>query len=160
MIIFLIEILSVFICAMIFSTIIIDERKSKRRALRVVKLDGFWNGEDRRANDRLNVALEVKYCINTKLVTTKSMDISTKGIRLLLDEKIERMTPVQLEIKIPAQNRLIKATGEVVWAKELREREKTSAKRLFNTGIKLFKFQNAGEKKLFDFIYSLRAQKS
>ncbi len=156
MIILAIEGLIILICVMIFSTLIIDEKKNRKRGMRAVKLKGFWNGSDRRTTDRLNITLEVKYFINARVTTSKSMDISTKGIRLLLDEKIEKTTPLGLEIKIPDQSRLIKAAGEVVWAEESIEDEKIAAKRLFNTGIKFSKFQAADEKRLFDFIYSLQ----
>ncbi|UCD55538.1 MAG: PilZ domain-containing protein [Candidatus Omnitrophota bacterium] len=151
-----IESLIILICVMIFSTLIIDEKKHRRREMRAVKLKGFWDGSERRTVDRLNVTLEVKYSVNAKVVISKSADISTKGIRILLDEKIEKTTPLRLEIKIPNQNRIIKADGEVVWSEESIEDEKIAAKRLFNTGIKFSSFQNADEKKLFDFIYNIQ----
>ena len=91
MIIFAIEALIIFICAMIFSTLIIDEKKKRRRELRAVKLMGFWDGRDRRRDERLNVILEVKYSVGQITVvskTSKTKDISTRGIRLLLDENI------------------------------------------------------------------------
>ena len=155
MIVLAIEGLIIFICIMIFSTLIIDEKKNRKRGMHVVKLKGFWDGPDRRSVDRLNITLEVKYFINAKIATSKSADISTKGIRLLLDEKIEKTTSLRLEIKIPDQNRLIKVVGEVVWTEESGGDEKIAAKRLFNTGIKFSKFrENTDEKRLFDFIYS------
>lgn len=156
MILLAIEGLIILICVMIFSTLIIDEKKNRERGMRAVKLKGFWDGSDRRTTDRLDITLEVKYFINTRITTSKSADISTKGIRLLLDEKIEKTTPLRLEIKIPDQSRLIKAAGEVVWAEESIEDKKIAAKRLFNTGIKFSKFQATDEKRLFDFIYSLQ----
>ena len=150
-----IEGLIILICVMIFSTLIIDEKKNRKRGMRAVKLEGFWDGSDRRTVERLNITLEVKYFINERISISKSADISTKGIRLLLDEKIEKTTPLRLEIKIPDQSRLIRADGEVVWAKESIGDEKIAAKRLFNTGIKFSKFrEDTDEKRLFDFIYS------
>jgi len=150
-----IEGLIILICVMIFSTLIIDEKKNRKRGMRAVRLKGFWDGGNRRTVDRLNITLEVKYFINARVITSKSRDISTKGIRLLLDEKIEKTTSLRLEIKIPDQSRLIKVVGEVVWTEESGGDEKIAAKRLFNTGIKFSKFRgNTDEKRLFDFIHS------
>ncbi len=162
MIILAIETLIILICVMIFSTLIIDEKRKRKRELRSIKMKGFWEGGDRRKDERLNVILEVKYSIGQITVaskTSKTKDISTKGICLLLDEKIEKMTPLRLEIKVPDQNRLIKGMGEIVWADEAIEDGKHSAKRLFNTGIKISNFREADEKRFFDFIYSLKHQK-
>lgn len=150
-----IEVLIIIVLVMILSMLIIDERKKRSRNMRVVTLKGYWNGTERRSLMRLNVSLEVKYFTNSKPIYAKSVDISTKGIRLLLDEKIEKGTPLRLEIKLPGEEHLIKARGDVVWTEESIEDEKESAKRLFNTGIQFGKFQNSDDKRLFNFVHSL-----
>ena len=124
-----------------------------------VKLKGYWDGGERRSTERLNILLEVKYFENGNSSYAKSADISEKGVRLLLDEKLEENTPLRLEIKLPGQNHLIKTHSRVVWSREAPEDEKFSAKRLFNTGLKFVQFQGDDEKKLFDFIYNLQPQK-
>ncbi|MBL7156801.1 MAG: PilZ domain-containing protein [Candidatus Omnitrophica bacterium] len=159
MVIFVVEVLIIVILVMIFSTIIVDERKNRQRKLRLVKLKGYWDGGERRSVERLDISLGVRYSMNGKKVEVKSADISTKGIKLLLDEKLERGTPLRLEIKLPEQDRIVKTRGEVAWTEESLEDEKNSSIRLFNTGIKFFDFQNADEKHLFDFIYNLQLQK-
>jgi c-di-GMP-binding flagellar brake protein YcgR len=163
MIILAIEGLIIWICIMIFSTLILDEKKKRARQLRTIRLSGYWDGPERREDERLNATLEVKYLVSKNRAAPKisqSKDISSKGIKLLLDEKIDKQTPLALEIKVPDQNRIIKASGEVVWAEEAIEDERRSAKRLFNTGIRISSFREADEKILFDFIRSLKAQKS
>lgn len=160
MIILFIEILAIFIFGLILATIIIDERNRWTRNFRLVKLKGYWDGSERRSVERLNINLETRYIINGKTQETKSMDISTKGIRLLLDERLEKNTPLRLEIKLPKENHLIKVNGEVVWTREAIENEKNSTKRLFNTGIQFLKFRNGqDEKRLFNFIYGLQTDK-
>ncbi|GAG39662.1 unnamed protein product [marine sediment metagenome] len=160
MIILFIEVLIIIVLAMMFSTLLIDQRKNRAREMRVIKLKGYWDGGERRSTDRLNLSLEVKYSLNGKTDDVKTVDISAKGIRLLMDEKIEKGTAMRLDIKLPGQKRLVKASAAVVWTAESKEDEKFSAKRLFNTGIKFHSFQKNGEKQLFDFIYSLQPQKS
>jgi len=155
MIILAIEALSILVLAMILSTLIVDERKHRHREMRLVKLKGYWNGSDRRSTERLNVSLEVKYYANGFTSEATSVDISAKGIRLLLDERIEAGTHLRLEIKLPGESHLLRTAGAVVWTKESSEDEKASTKRLFNTGIELSGFQNSDGKKLFDFIHSL-----
>lgn len=158
MIILLIEALCIVILAMILSTLIFDERKKRSQDLRLIKLEGYWDGRERRNAERLNVSLAVKYCENGKCVAAKSVDISASGIRLLLDEKIGEGTPLKLEIKLPEEKNNIKTRGEVVWAKEVSE-ENLPGKRLFNTGIKFSNSQEADEKKLFNFIQGAQQEK-
>jgi len=152
-----IEILCILILAMILSTTLVDEKKEHAKDLRTVKLRGYWEGDERRAAERLEASLEVKYYINGKIANVKSVNISTKGIRLILDEKLEAGTLLRLEIRVPQHTHIIKATGEVVWSQESAEDEKAQAKRFFNTGIKFLKFNKGDEGELFDFIHSLKA---
>lgn len=155
MIIIGVELLCIFILAMILTTVILEGRKQEIRGMHSVKLTGFWDGDDRRSTERLNISLEVKYFINGKFADVKSVDISRKGIRLMLDEKIEKGADLRLEIKLPNDSDIVKTRGEVVWSKEAKD-EKETTKRLFNTGIKFIKTDRNDEKKLFDFIRSLQ----
>ena len=157
MVIIVIEILVIVILFLILGTLFVSERNSNARKMRTLKLKGYWEGDERRGVDRLNVSLEVKYTANGKIISAKSKDISTRGIRLLLDERIDKGTGLHLEIKLPNQEPLVKASGEVVWSQESAEDERDSEKRLFNTGIKFTKFQKDNEKRLFDFVHSLQS---
>jgi len=153
MIIFVIEALCIVVLAMTFSTLIWDEKLAHRRNMALVKLKGFWDGDERRSTDRLNISLEVHYKINGRQVCSKSTDISEKGIRLLLDERFEAGTPLTMVIKIPDRNHMVKTTGSVVWATET-EKPEDPTRRLFNTGIKFHKFHDSGATKLFSFLQS------
>ena len=157
MVILGIEILCVLILAMILSTTLADEKIKRTKDLRPVKLRGYWEGDERRTAKRLDVSLEVKYYIDGKLANVKSVDVSTKGIRLILDEKLEEGVGLRLEIRVPKHTHIIKATGEIVWSKEAVEDEKGQVKRLFNTGIKFLKFNRGDEAELFDFIHSFKS---
>lgn len=160
MIILGIEVLCVFILAMILSTVILDEKKRRKQNMRPVKLEGYWRKDERRSAERLDASLEVKYFINGKSADVKSVDISAKGIKLTLDEKIEKGVLLRLEIKIPDSGHVVRANGEVAWSREAVEDETASGgKRFFNTGIKFIKVNKTDEKKLFDFIYTLTPQK-
>ncbi|MFH1381169.1 MAG: PilZ domain-containing protein, partial [Candidatus Omnitrophota bacterium] len=99
-------------------SVLLDEKKRRERDTHLVKLKGYWDGRNRRTSDRLNINLQVKYSTGGKITHTKSMDISARGIRLLLEEKIEKNTPIRLEIHLPNQERTVKTNGEVAWTQE------------------------------------------
>ncbi|MFH1594157.1 MAG: PilZ domain-containing protein [Candidatus Omnitrophota bacterium] len=156
MIIPLVEILCIIVLIMVFSTLIIEERKNRVKRINAVKLKGYWDGSERRGADRLNLSLDVKYFENGNASGVKTIDISAKGIRLVLDEKFVKDITLRLEIRLPDDNHLIKARGIVVWCEE--ESEEGSSKRLFSTGIKFYDFHGKDEKRLFDFIYKQQPQ--
>lgn len=148
----LIQLLSVGVLIMILACLFSDEKKSRLTNMRIVKLKGYWDGSDRRSADRFEVNLPVRYYLNGNDASAKGVDISTKGIKLLLDEKFKKDTPLRLEIKLAGYSDLIRAWGVVAWSSEAAEENKKAERRLFNTGIKFTRFHDAGEKKLFDFI--------
>ena len=152
--ILLVEILIIAVLVMTFMALLADERKKRTKNMHALLLKGYWDGGERRSVERLNITIEVRYALNGTSNPAKSADISTKGIRLLMDERLEKGTPLKLEMKLPTEKDIIKASGQVAWVSEAIENEKGSPKRLFNTGIKFFSFSGPGEKKLFDFIYN------
>lgn len=154
--IIVIEILLITILVMIMFTVVIDESNHRKRAKHLVKLKEYWNGKERRLVERYDVILDVNYSINHNFKNSKSKDISTRGLGLILEEKLERQTPLSVEIKIDGGKESIKAKASVMWSKEAVDEEKYSSKRLFETGIKFIHFADtAHEKRLFDYIRSV-----
>ena len=151
--ILVIEILGVLMLATILLTLFLDERNGRLESMHKVKLKGYWEGPERRSVERFDITLDVRYFMDGGSAGTKSVDISTKGIRLLLDEKLEKGMPIKMEIKLPSQTDIIKVQGDIVWTEESPEDEKDSEKRMFNTGIKFTNLHSAEEKKLFDFLH-------
>lgn len=148
--------LCVLILAIILSMVLSDDRKKQRNLMRPVKLKGYWDGKERRNTDRLNVSLKVKYSINGKSARVKAVDISTKGIRLLLDEKIEKGSALSMEIELPGRAGMMKLAGEAMWSNEAVQNKKQNAKRLFGTGIKFINPDQKNEKELFMFLHRLK----
>jgi len=143
---------------MTFSAVAIEERKRRKHDMRRVKLKGYWDGQDRRGSNRLDASLAVKYFINGRFGRVRSVDISLKGIKLTLDEKMEKGTLLRLEIKLSENGRIVRGTGKIVWSKESQEDHKESQKRFFSTGIRFIRFEKNSEKELFDFIHQLQSQ--
>ncbi len=156
--ILLIEILLIMILAMIMITLIVDERMHLKRMSHMVKLRSYWDGINRRSVMRHNVTLDVAYKLQNNVKVTRCRDISTHGIGLVLDEKLERRSILNLEIKVDAAKDPIKTKAKVMWCKEAFEDEKSGEKRQFHTGFKFLRFQDPRhEKVLFDYIRTIEA---
>ncbi|MCK4462922.1 MAG: PilZ domain-containing protein [Candidatus Omnitrophica bacterium] len=154
--IIVIELLLITVLAMIMLTIVIDETNHRKRARHLVRLKEYWDGKERRVVERCDVILDVNYSINHNFKNSKSKNISTRGLGLILEEKLERRTPLTIEVKIDSMKEFIKAKASVMWSKEAVDEEKYSPKRLFETGIKFTRFADAAhEKRLFDYIRSI-----
>lgn len=154
--IIVIEILIIFILLMIMATLVLDERKHISRMKRLVKLKSYWDGINRRHVVRHNVLLEVEYSVGKKLSISRTKDISTHGIGLLLDEKLSRRTMLDIAIKVDDKIDPIKTRACVMWSQEAVEDEQRSSKRLFHTGLKFMRFANSQhEKRLFEYIKSI-----
>ena len=154
--IIVIEILLITVLAMIMVTLVIDETNHRKRTKHLTKLKEYWDGKERRVVERHNVTLDVNYSINHTFKNSKTKDISTRGLGLILEEKFEKRTPLSVEIKIDGGKESIHAKASVMWSKEAVDEEKYSPKRLFETGIKFIRFvDTAHEKKLFDYIRSI-----
>lgn len=155
MIIFILEAICILVLIGILVTLVIEEQKKRRRKMQPVKLKGYWHENDRRNVERLNISLDVRYAINGEINKVKSLDVSTEGVRLLLTDRLEKGTPLSLEVKLPDYKNTVKLNGEVIWAEESIADEKKTNKRLFATGIKFSKFHDPDEKKLFTYLYHL-----
>lgn len=152
----LIEILLITILGLILVTLALDEKTHRRRSKHLVGLKGYWNGENRRRVIRHNTTLDVHYKVNHHKKISKSRNISTRGVGLVLDEKLERNTPLSVEIRVNGQASSISAKALVMWCKEVQDDKKVVAKRLFHTGIKFIRFTDAQqEKRLFDYIRTI-----
>lgn len=146
------EIICIIILSFLLILLILNERKKDKSQLRSVKIQKLWNGAERRAAKRLNVELKAKYYLNGKPTNSKTRDISTKGIGLVLDEKLSPGTSLRLQILLPEKNKLIRAKGVVVWSRD--SAVKSFNKRLFDTGIKFTYLDESSEKELFTLIDS------
>lgn len=144
------------IVLMIILTLVVDEKSHRDRTRSLVRIRTYWNGENRRRVVRHNATIDVEYSINHHMKPSKSRDISTHGLGLILDEKLERRMALSLIIRIQHAGDPIKAKARVMWSQEADEDERDSPKRLFHTGIKFIRFADARhEKQLFDYIRSI-----
>ena len=69
---------------------------------------------------RLDVNLEVDYRILESLKQFKGVqteNVSEGGIRIMLPEKLEPRTHIELVIKIPNESEPVLAIGRIIWTK-------------------------------------------
>lgn len=150
------EVLLAGVLAMILVTLITDESKQRRRARRLVKLEEYWSGQERRRVERYSIILDIKYTVDRAFKESKTKDISKKGICLMLDEKLEERSPISIEIKIDSVKRPIRAKGRVIWSREAPDEKSGGQKRLFHTGVEFTRFIDPlNKKRLFDYIRSI-----
>ncbi len=74
--------------------------------------------KDRRAFVRLDIVLEVDYKLKQSqgaFVHSSSKDVSPGGIKLLIQEKLDVGSVLDVVLRIPASQTMCKAVGEVVW---------------------------------------------
>jgi len=101
------------------------------------KIKEYWNESERRSHARFNKDLEVEYGVEKKprLKTSKALNISKGGMKLLLDEKLSKGTILNLKMSLPEKKQAVEIEAEVVWTKDTDEKD-LSGKRFFHSGLK------------------------
>ena len=101
---------------LILATLVMQERRLGVAKTSSGKMRGYWDGQERRKDVRINTALAAKYSvepITQSKTKTVSKNISMGGILLELSEKLFPPTQVLLDIFLPNENSPIAAKGEV-----------------------------------------------
>lgn len=152
----ILELLSIVLLAIILVMHYKNERVLAKKALPHAKLEGYWNGRERRRYARFREILEVTYIVKNKthLNNGKTVDISEGGVRLLLGEKLDRGTILALHISLPDSKKMAEVECEVVWSDECQV-EDASGKRLFHCGISFVGIRGPGGANLVDYIRAL-----
>ena len=152
----ILELLSILLLSIILVMHYKNERVLAKRALPHAKLEGYWDGSERRRYARFREILEVTYMAKNKthLNSGKTVDISEGGVRLLLGEKLDKATILCLQISLPDSKKMAEIEGEVVWSDECQV-EGASGKRFFHCGISFVGIRGPRDTDLIDYICSL-----
>lgn len=113
--------------------------------------------EERRKFPRLNAKLLVKYRVlekGKKRKESESKDIGGGGIKLFLNERLLKDTPLELEINIPGEGKPIVAEGRVVWSKEVGCGSGEELGEWFDTGIMFTKIEPLEQCRILKYVYS------
>ena len=103
------------------------------------RLEGYWDGRERRRRVRFKKTLDVKYAVEKRphLKGCRAVDISDAGIQIMLDEKLAEGALIDLKIELPEPKRTVEVEGRVIWSREADENA-ASDKRMFRAGIKFY----------------------
>ena len=133
------------------------ESGSAKKKSRRASLEEYWSGKERRRHVRFSKKLEVSYAV-TKKAKLKSnghtVDISEGGLKILMDEKLEKGAVVGFAIAIPGAGKPADVEGEVMWSEEF-DGSEPSGKRLFYSGVRFLAVREPAGSKLIEYIRSL-----
>lgn len=109
---------------------------------------------ERRKHARLNLSMKVDYKVSStggEQKTTLSRDMSLGGVLLLVSEKMDAGTPLELEIYLSGEDsKPVKTRGEVIWQGELGER----GEGYYHTGIAFSGIVEEDKKRFAEFCFS------
>ena len=117
------------------------EEKRFQRSITYGLARKFWSLKEKREYIRFDDEIKIRYRIldkSPKFLSTKTANISQKGLCLLTYEKLIKKGYLDLELEVPGFSKPIKTVGEIVWTKDLKNKN-AEGKRLFYVGIKLSK---------------------
>jgi len=151
------EMLFVLILSMILFMLYRNERIITRSMLPRADVEEFWDGMERRRHARLRRKLIVYYRIITRphiKNRCRTVDISEGGMKLLLNEKLDKGVMLEIKISIPKSGKNVEVEGDVAWAEEISERD-AFGRRLFYAGIKFSAINDPDGSSLVEYIRSL-----
>jgi len=151
------EMLFVLILSMILFMLYRNERVIARSVLPKADVEELWEGAERRKHARIRKKLVVYYRIITHpriRNRCRTIDISEGGMKLLLNEKLDKGAMLEIKITIPRSGRNVEVEGGVAWAEEVSERD-AFGRRLFYAGIKFSAINDPGGSVLVEYIRSL-----
>ena len=115
----------------------------------------YWDGKERRKAIRVNTELVVRYSIQKKLRIKRNgetKDISRRGMKLIINEKLPDEALLFLEFDIPEGNATISVDGKVVWTSGDFDERDDSGKRVFQTGVQFINIKPEDDTKLTAYI--------
>lgn len=133
----------------------IEEMGIKKSAVPCGIVKEYWDGEERRKAIRVNIDLFVKYSIQKKLrlkLNGEIRDLSRKGMRLLVNEKLSDETLLFLEFDIPEDKEKISADGKVIWSSGDFDERDDAGKRVFQTGVQFINMKPDDDARLSTYI--------
>lgn len=151
------EMLFVVILSLILFMLYRNERIISKSILPKADMEEFWDGRERRKHARLKKKLIVYYRVITRphiKNRCRTIDISEGGMKLLLNEKLDKGVLLELKIFIPSHGKHVQAEGDVAWAEEVTEKD-AFGRRLFYAGIKFSAINEPDGSGLVEYIRSL-----
>ncbi|MFC1577051.1 PilZ domain-containing protein [Candidatus Omnitrophota bacterium] len=149
----------VFILFLILLLIYRDEWEIRRKIRSIALLEKYWDGRERRRYVRLDTEVEMRYKEIVKKGRSaggaRGVDISDKGMRLLVDKKMENGTLLDLSFAASKASGPIRVLGSVVWCNEAKDKEDLRDKKLFHVGLRITDIREPSRGLFADYIKTL-----
>lgn len=155
-----IELVIITILVLALAALFIEEIGAKKASVSKGIVSEYWNGKERRRVRRVRAELSVRYSVENKArlkLNCAIKDISQKGVRLVLIEKLAEETLLLLEFDTPGTERPIIADGKVVWSSGAFEERDTVGKRIFEAGVQFVKIRPDDDARLASYIDKISA---
>lgn len=107
----------------------------------------YWALRERRRYVRFNDEIKIRYNLLPNPhnpSTSKTFDISKKGLCLITYEKLKKKSYLELELDVPGSLKPLKLVGQVMWLKELKNHDAMD-RRVFYVGIRYSKMNPESE---------------
>jgi Tfp pilus assembly protein PilZ len=98
---------------------------------------------------KIKVSRKTKALNKSKAISALSKNFSIDGICFTSEKKMEKGTPVNIDIFLELRKKPLRLGGKVVWSSPVR---KLGKKNLFDTGVKLFTILKGNENKFVEFV--------
>ena len=133
--------------AAIFLIILREEWLAAQGKIPLGRLRRFWVGSDRRRAPRYRVDWPIRYqrLPPGGMNGAKSRDLSMTGVALVVPERFEIGSVIQIELILPGQPQPWAVTGQVRWTREI----SSPGERLFALGVQFQGLDPEREKLLF-----------
>ncbi|MBU4377006.1 MAG: PilZ domain-containing protein [Candidatus Omnitrophica bacterium] len=150
-----IQLIIIIVLILSLAALFIEEMGSRKAGVPKGIVREYWDGKERRKAMRVNTELAVRYSIEKKLhlkLNGAIKDISQKGVRLVVTEKLTEGTLLLLEFSIPDKKGPIIADGKVVWTSGAFDERDVDGKRIFETGVQFVNIEPDGSARLVSYI--------
>ena len=118
----------------------------------------YWVLRERRRFVRFKQDVKIRYNLKQssyEAQSTKSVDVSRKGVCLITYEKLKEKAFLELELELPDFSRPVKLMGQVAWTKDM-EKQDDRGRRLFSVGIRFLKINPSSEALLLTHLNTLK----
>ena len=158
----LIELLFIVILSMILFMIYKRESASSKKNSSMASVEEFWAGKERRKHVRFQKSFDIIYVLekHPQLKNQcRTLDISEGGMKILIDQKLEKGAVMSLSIDIAGSSHPAEVDGEIMWSEESKI-SGPSGKRMFYSGIKFLAMKEKRGKILVEYLRGLPSHPS
>jgi len=115
-----------------------------------------WNGIEKRRFVRANFPCKIViYTPARHTIVTHTENIGAGGLRVIIDEKLDISSLVDLEIRL--NNEPIKSKGRVVWVIKTTDSSSSQPTR-YDTGIEFYQIDEADREVINNFVETITSQ--